>query len=244
MTAKYIIRLDDACPTMDRKKWDRIEQILDRYNIKPIVAVIPNNEDVKQQRDKPDNLFWDKVRRWKKKGWNIAMHGYNHVYISHNKGMIPLSDKSEFAGLPLEKQNLKIKQAIEIFRKQGIEPDIFVAPSNTMDTNTLNAIKKYTAINIISNGVALYPYIKYGFIWLPVQFTHTIKHINLGVWTVVLHPNSMQNKDIEEIEHDIQIVKNKICTVSDLKAPVRNKKMCDKIFASMYLDVLEYICVA
>ena len=42
---KFIIRLDDACPTMDKKKWDKIEKILNELNIKPLVAIIPNNKD-------------------------------------------------------------------------------------------------------------------------------------------------------------------------------------------------------
>ncbi len=41
---KYIIRIDDACPTMNKEKWGLFEKYL---NIKPIVAVIPNNEDEK-----------------------------------------------------------------------------------------------------------------------------------------------------------------------------------------------------
>ena len=39
--AKYIIRLDDANEYSDMSKWDRIEKILDKNDIKPLVAVIP-----------------------------------------------------------------------------------------------------------------------------------------------------------------------------------------------------------
>jgi hypothetical protein len=62
--AKYIIYLDDACPTMDSIKWNRIFEVLDRYNIKPIVAVIPNNQDEKMMIDKPNIHFWNDVRIW------------------------------------------------------------------------------------------------------------------------------------------------------------------------------------
>ena len=42
---KYIIRLDDACEKRDVKKWDQMEQILDKYGVKPLVGVIPHCED-------------------------------------------------------------------------------------------------------------------------------------------------------------------------------------------------------
>ena len=42
--AKYIIRLDDANEYSDMSKWDRIEKILDKNDIKPLVAVIQNED--------------------------------------------------------------------------------------------------------------------------------------------------------------------------------------------------------
>ena len=58
MKQHYLIRLDDACPTMNRRKWQRIEDILDRYGVKPMVGVIPANADPKQIIDEPDRHFW------------------------------------------------------------------------------------------------------------------------------------------------------------------------------------------
>ena len=34
--SKYIMRLDDAAEKMDVEKWNRIELLLDKYNIKTI----------------------------------------------------------------------------------------------------------------------------------------------------------------------------------------------------------------
>ncbi len=45
MYSKYLIRLDDASHYSNEEKWDRIESILIKFQIKPIVAVIPNNKD-------------------------------------------------------------------------------------------------------------------------------------------------------------------------------------------------------
>ena len=40
--SQYILRLDDASDYMDVKKWQRMEELLDRYGIKPLVGVIPD----------------------------------------------------------------------------------------------------------------------------------------------------------------------------------------------------------
>ena len=79
---QYLIRLDDACPTMDATKWQRIEGILDTYGVRPMVGVIPANNDPKQQIDVADGEFWNKVKTWEKNGWTIALHGYDHCFIS------------------------------------------------------------------------------------------------------------------------------------------------------------------
>ena len=41
----YLIRLDDASEYMDLEKWTRISNLLDKYGIKPIFGIIPNNRD-------------------------------------------------------------------------------------------------------------------------------------------------------------------------------------------------------
>lgn len=43
--SQYIMRLDDASEYMDVEKWQRMEDLLDKYHIKPIVGVIPDNQD-------------------------------------------------------------------------------------------------------------------------------------------------------------------------------------------------------
>lgn len=38
---RFVMRLDDACEGHDVERWDRMEQVLDRYGVKPLVGVIP-----------------------------------------------------------------------------------------------------------------------------------------------------------------------------------------------------------
>ena len=45
MSAKYILRFDDICSTMNWNKWNSIEDILIKHNIKPILAIVPDNKD-------------------------------------------------------------------------------------------------------------------------------------------------------------------------------------------------------
>lgn len=59
---KYLIRLDDACPTMDAMRWSRMESILDTVGVKPMVGVIPENKDPKQMKNNEDPAFWNKVQ--------------------------------------------------------------------------------------------------------------------------------------------------------------------------------------
>lgn len=121
----YLIRLDDACPTMDARKWQRMEDMLDAYGVKPMVGVIPASKDPKQQIDAADAEFWTKVKAWEKKGWAIALHGYDHCFISDAgmKGLNPLWERSEFAGVPLEQQKEKISKGVAILRANGIDPN-------------------------------------------------------------------------------------------------------------------------
>ena len=202
----YIIRLDDACHTMNHKKWNKIFDILDKYDIKPIVAVIPNNYDRKMIIDPHNNNFWNNVKKWESKGYHIAMHGYDHNYISKNSGLIPMNNKSEFAGVDKNTQTKKIQQGWKIFKKNGISPKIWVAPAHTFDKNTLQVLKKETDIYIISDGVAYYPYKKYDFFWIPQQLWW-FEEKKDGVWTICLHPNNMNEEQIKKLEN---ILKNNI----------------------------------
>ena len=77
--AKYLIRLDDSCSTQKRENWEKIENILDQLNIKPIVAVIPFNKDKSLFINKQDKFYWEKVKSWQNKGWEIAVHGHSHI---------------------------------------------------------------------------------------------------------------------------------------------------------------------
>lgn len=202
MKARYLIRLDDACSTMDRSKWERMEHILNKYGVKPMVGVIPFNEDPHQKISPVDEEFWMKMKEWDNKGWTIALHGYNHCYDSKDglNGLNPMWERSEFAGLSLEKQRKKIRDGIAILRSHDINPMYFFAPSHTFDENTLVALTKESDIRIISDTIAIRPY-RYGeFVFIPQFGGKCRKMILPGVFTFCFHPSTMTDIDIEQVE--------------------------------------------
>lgn len=70
--SQYIMRLDDASEYMDVEKWQRMEDLLDKYHIKPIVGVIPDNQDSDMVGVYPkDEQFWKKVQRWKERAGSL-----------------------------------------------------------------------------------------------------------------------------------------------------------------------------
>lgn len=187
------MRLDDASEYMDVEKWQRMEDLLDKYHIKPIVGVIPNNQDPDMVGVYPkDEQFWEKVQRWKEKGWTIALHGYTHVFETREGGLNPVNDRSEFAGVPLERQKEKIRAGVRILREHGIEPEIFFAPAHTFDENTLIALKEESDIRIISDTIANDIYFENGFYFIPQQ-SGRVRKLPFKTVTFCYHPNMMKD---------------------------------------------------
>ena len=218
MNNRYLIRLDDACPTMDHAKWQRIFDILDRYGVRPMVGIIPHNEDPKQDIDVPDEEFWNKAKLWQQKGYAIALHGYNHCYISNEglKGLNPLWKRSEFAGVPYDVQKQKILDGFEILSGHGVKPEYFFAPSHTFDENTLKALKGCTDIRIISDTIATKPYKKGDFVFLPQLGGHCTEMKINGIWTFCLHPSAMTDANFDALELFLRHHKNEFIGFDEL----------------------------
>lgn len=237
---KYLIRLDDACPTMDAAKWQRMEDILDRYGVRPMVGIIPHNEDPLQMIDAEDPDFWGKVSKWESKGWAIALHGYDHCYISNEgmKGLNPLWERSEFAGVSLEKQKEKIREGVKILRSHNIDPKYFFAPSHTYDSNTLRALKEESNIRVISDTIATKPY-KYGeFAIIPQLGGHCSKMIIPGIWTFCLHPSVMSDANFISTESFLYANKSKFVGFDDLNlSNLKGKDLVSEILSMTYFFI-------
>ena len=236
----YLIRLDDACPTMDAAKWQRMEDMLDRYGVRPMVGVIPANSDPKQKIDPEDTTFWTKVKSWVNKGWAIALHGHDHCYISEDglKGLNPLWARSEFAGVSLEKQKEKIREGVKIFRSHGIDPKYFFAPSHTYDKNTLVALKEESNIRIISDTIATKPNKEGDFTIIPQLGGHCSEMKIPGIWTFCLHPTAMNDAQFEALEDFLKVHKDEFIAFSDLDLTnLSGKTLVGKLLSWAYFTM-------
>lgn len=233
----YLFRLDDASEYMDIQKWNKLETIFDKYSVKPIVGIIPHNEDkslvLKYQFN---DSFWQLANCWKEKDWRIALHGFNHVYSTSEGGINPVQARSEFAGLPLEKQREKIRQGYDILNSHGIKPDIFFAPSHTFDLNTLEALRLETDIRIISDTIANDVY-KNGDFWMIPQQTGGCRKLPFKLVTICLHPNSMDSKSTSNLEMFIQENRGKIISANDILLPQRKESTYDILLRKLYFTL-------
>src|SRR5882724_3622956 len=132
-SARYLLRFDDLCPTMNWKVWSEIEAALVENQVKPILAVVPDYQDPVLQVEPPVADFWEQVRAWQERGWTIALHGFQHKYVAEHRGIVTPRKKTEFAGLPAAEQEEKLRRGVEIFQRHGIQPRVWIAPSNSFD---------------------------------------------------------------------------------------------------------------
>ena len=215
MPAKYIIRFDDICPTMNWDVWSKIENILLKNKIKPIVAIVPDNIDPKLSITNSNPIFWDRVIYWKRIGWTIGMHGYRHDLSGNNSGFIGLVNKTEFAGFSYDHQLEKLKNGYDIMCSNGVIPDIFVAPAHTFDTNTLKALKTLN-INYVSDGFSFFPYVdRHDVTWIPQQLWR-FRNFRFGIWTICYHHNLWDNKQLISFETYLNKYINQITSVDEV----------------------------
>jgi predicted deacetylase len=202
MNATYLLRFDDASPTMNWIVWDRIERLLHEHDVRPIVAVVPDNRDENLRIFPPDEHFWDRVRAWQGRGWAIGLHGYQHLLTIENRGLFGWNDRSEFAGLPAEVQERKIGSALEIFRREGVTADVWVAPNHSFDHLTLKILRAH-GLSVVSDGLGLYPFRdRDGTTWVPRQITRLMPR-PFGVWTICHHPNRWDANDLASLRSDL-----------------------------------------
>ena len=240
MKNQYLIRLDDACPTMDTAKWQRMEDMLDRYGVRPMVGVIPANSDPKQKIDPEDTTFWTKVKSWVNKGWAIALHGCDHCFISSDgmKGLNPLWERSEFSGVPLYIQKEKIRKGVAILKSHDVEPKYFFAPAHTYDENTLEALRTESNIRIISDTIATKPYHKDDFVFIPQVGGHCVEMKIPGIWTFCLHPSAMTDENFNVTEQFIKSHSKEIIDFDELDlSNLKGKNMFGRLLSSIYFTL-------
>jgi len=215
LTASYLIRFDDICPTHNWRVWTQIEAELNQRNLKPLLAVVPDNQDSKLKVNESRLDFWDCVRRWQSMGWAIGLHGYQHRYVTQNSGMIALNARSEFAGLPMAEQEDKLRRGLAVFEREGVRANAWIAPAHSFDSNTVALLHKLE-LTVISDGYHTLPYTDaMGMTWVPQQLWQ-FRPKPSGVWTVCYHHNHWTDKDFREFVQALDRYASQINSLSNI----------------------------
>ena len=218
-----LIRFDDIAENMNWEIMNKIEIILDKFSIKPVIGVIPNNQDKTLLSFPKNEKFWSNVREWEKKGWEIAMHGYNHLYEkeSFKKDYFKYGGSSEFWGQPLDIQKKKIKKGLEKFHNEKISIRVFFAPNHSYDENTFKALKE-CGIKEVIDGYGLFPYTEKGIKFIP-QLFYKIILLPYGVQSTQIHINDWGSVELNNFEKFISKNKDRIIDNNEALNPEKNK---------------------
>ncbi len=219
--ARYIFRLDDIHPEMNWEKFERIKKIFDRFGVKPIIAVIPHNCDELLKKNSAKQDFWPYIKDLEHKGWEIAMHGYDHGYVNRNGGIINLNKYGEFAGLSYSDQQEKIKKGKKVFLEHVLPLNNFIAPAHSFDKTTCRVLKE-EGFQIISDGIALFPFRKYGLIWVP-QIAWRPREFSTGIITFCFHTDNCLEQDFKHLESFLEKNKDQVISFSDAVVHVDDK---------------------
>lgn len=193
--AQYLLRIDDLCPTVHRRSWLRLYGILREFGIRPILAVVPDNQDPELQPSPPDPEFWNQMRGLASDGAAIAIHGYQHRCTKRGKSLIPFHRRTEFAGVPVEEQRAMLEAGLAMLRAERLNPLLWVAPRHGFDRNTLAALRE-VGIGYLSDGLTRRPFARGGIVWIPQQIWEPVER-EQGLWTICLHPNSVTGSKAE-----------------------------------------------
>jgi len=217
--AQYLLRFDDLCPTISRSRWQQFLPLIEEFGLRPILAVVPDNQDYDLQRAEPDAGFWAQMRALEAAGATIALHGYRHLCHSKGKSMVPLHRHSEFAGQPAATQRQWILAGLHILRGHGLNPTVWVAPRHGFDRHTLLALRD-EGIGLVSDGLARIPFIREGLTWIPQQLWAPVEK-SKGVWTICVHPNAMSGGQVEQLRAFLQTHSSQFTSVERVVTKVK-----------------------
>ena len=237
------IRMDDITPDMDWAKFLRFKELCDLYQVKPLIGVVPENQDAMLHIDEERDDFWECLLQLEKEGWVIAQHGYTHIYSTKKKGCFPLNAISEYAGKPYEEQLANLKKGKQILESHGIYTDIFMAPAHSYDRNTLKALKE-AGFSKLTDGFGDRPYEWKGLTFYPISFkqSNSLKQ-EKGYTTFVIHANTMNEKDFERYEKLFAEHKDKLISYQDyLKVSTEKRGVIGRV-KEYLMAISKYVLV-
>jgi len=220
-----LIRFDDIAPNMSWEMMDKCQKLLNYYDLKPVMGVIPDNQDNELLKYPKRENFWEIVKKWELNDWSIAMHGYNHLYDkeTNKKDFFNYGGRSEFFGHSYEDQLSKIKKGLEIFEKNNIQIDTFFAPNHTYDRNTFKALKNSGILKII-DGYGLMPYSFNGIKFVP-QLFYKLYLLPFGIQSTQIHINYWSDKDFINFKKFIEKHHKKVISADFAFSKISNSNL-------------------
>jgi predicted deacetylase len=218
-----LIRFDDIAENMNWDLMEKCEELFKKYNIKPLLGVIPNNQDKELLLNKNNKEFWKKVRQWKSMGWEIAMHGYTHVYdtaADQKKDYFKYGGGSEFYGHSFEEQKNRLEKGLKKFKDENIQIRSFFAPNHIYDENTFRALKAL-GIKQVIDGYGFFPYEEDGITFTPQLFYKNI-FLPFGFQSTQIHLNYWSDEDFMEFKDLIERKHSKIITYNQMLEKTNN----------------------
>ena len=217
-----LLRFDDIAQNMNWKFMNKCEVMFDKNNIKPLVGVIPNNKDPELLNYEKEEKFWDRLKIWQEKGWEICMHGYTHIYDNetNKKDFFNYGGRSEFYGHSFDEQSKRIIAGLNIFKNRNIKIRSFFAPNHTYDENTFLACKQ-NGIEYIIDGYAFYPYKSKGLTFIPQLFYKEIM-LPYGVQATQIHLNYWDEKKFKNFEMFIKKNSYKFLDLNEAASNIKN----------------------
>lgn len=191
-------RMDDISPAMNWSRFNRFVELFNKYELCPLLGLIPDNQYESLFIDPPEQKFWQLMRTLKSQGWSISQHGYQHTIQTDNSGILGINQRSEFAGLSYDEQYRRIIAGKKILAREALETDIWMAPFHSYDAVTLEALKQ-AGFKFISDGQSLRPYQVQGLKFMPCQM-ETPRLVPFGVVTVCIHSNFLSKQYFDNLE--------------------------------------------
>lgn len=205
--AYCVYRIDDVTPGMNWDNFNRFLSLFRKYDVIPLIGVVPDNRDPHLTVGREDESFWKVIKKLKDEGRvEVCQHGYRHIYTTGNiqyfYRLCGFKPQSEFSGVSFKKQFEMIRAGKEIFKKHGINVDIWMAPGHSFDKNTVRALKKLE-FSALTDGIGLFPVKKHGITFVPQQSWEPGK-AHMGVKTVCLHLNSAGDQLYKKVEKHLK----------------------------------------
>jgi predicted deacetylase len=235
--------MDDVTPTMNWEKFTALLALFRRFDVKPLLGVVPDNRDPKLQVKPPHRNFWDTLRELAQRGdIELAQHGYQHILgCRGNTALInsrfELKTRSEFAGLSYEEQLNKIRAGRAILLNQGIETNVWMAPNHSFDRTTLKALLD-SGFTALTDGISLFPFKEGGIVCIPQQLWKPT-WLPTGIITICLHSDETTIEEISRIRQFLNL-RPLLTSFSSEVARYRElslaEKVADRSFRAMYVS--------